>query len=82
VITFHSLEDRIVKSAFRASAADPDATDGGPGFGLPQRQHASRPAARVRLVNKKPAVPQDEEVRQNPRARSAKLRVVERIHVE
>lgn len=84
VITFHSLEDRIVKTAFRAAAAadEDDADRGGLGFGAPKRADAPRRVARVRLVNKKPAVPQDDEVRQNPRARSAKLRVVERIHVE
>ncbi len=85
VISFHSLEDRIVKTAFRAAAADADDTDtdnSGLGFGAPKRLDAARPVARVRLVNKKPAVPRDDEVRQNPRARSARLRVVERIDVD
>lgn len=80
VISFHSLEDRIVKTTFRAAAADPDAADAGPGFGAPPRRNAPGPA-RVRLVTRKPIAPGDDEARQNPRARSARLRVVERIHV-
>ena len=58
VITFHSLEDRIVKWSFR---------------GLEQKN----PAA-VQVLTKRPLVPGDSEVAGNPRARSAKLRVVER----
>ena len=58
VITFHSLEDRIVKHTLRA---------------LQQRD------ALVQVLTKKPIVPRDEEVERNPRARSAKLRVAERI---
>jgi 16S rRNA (cytosine1402-N4)-methyltransferase len=59
VITFHSLEDRIVKHTFRALA--------------------QREGAILRVLTKKPIVPDDEEVRRNPRARSAKLRAAERI---
>jgi 16S rRNA (cytosine1402-N4)-methyltransferase len=58
VITFHSLEDRIVKQAFRAF-----------------QQH-DPPLARV--LTRRPLVASDEELAQNPRARSAKLRAVER----
>ena len=58
VITFHSLEDRIVKHTLRA---------------LQQRD------ALVQVLTKKPILPRDEEVERNPRARSAKLRVAERI---
>jgi 16S rRNA (cytosine1402-N4)-methyltransferase len=57
VISFHSLEDRIVKWRFRGYADD----------GL------------VRILTRKPVTPMDEEARANPRARSAKLRVVERL---
>jgi 16S rRNA (cytosine1402-N4)-methyltransferase len=57
VITFHSLEDRIVKHGFRALAA------GG---------------GELRVLTRKPIVPGDEEVARNPRARSAKLRGIER----
>jgi 16S rRNA (cytosine1402-N4)-methyltransferase len=58
VISFHSLEDRIVKHGFRALAAGNDA---------------------LRLLGRKPISPGDEEVSRNPRARSAKLRGIERV---
>ena len=58
VITFHSLEDRIVKHTFRAMEK---AGDG------------------LRILTKRPLVPADEEVARNPRARSAKLRAIERF---
>ena len=58
VITFHSLEDRIVKHTLRA---------------LQQRDGL------VQVLTKKPLIPTDIEVASNPRARSAKLRVAERI---
>jgi 16S rRNA (cytosine1402-N4)-methyltransferase len=61
VITFHSLEDRIVKNIFK------DHQEGQNG-----RQAVGR------LVNKKVIKPSDEEVRTNPRARSAKLRAFEK----
>jgi 16S rRNA (cytosine1402-N4)-methyltransferase len=59
VITFHSLEDRIVKHTFRAL------------------EHAVDGA--IKVLTKKPIVPGDDEVRRNPRARSAKLRAAERV---
>ena len=59
IITFHSLEDRIVKHTMRA---------------LAQRENAS-----IRVLTKKPVLPQPDEIERNPRARSAKLRVAERI---
>jgi len=59
VITFHSLEDRIVKHTMRALAA--------------------REPAAIRVLTKKPVVPQPDEIERNPRARSAKLRVAERV---
>jgi 16S rRNA (cytosine1402-N4)-methyltransferase len=58
VISFHSLEDRIVKHTLRALQLDRDAG--------------------VRVLTRKPVVPGDDEVRRNPRARSAKLRAAER----
>jgi 16S rRNA (cytosine1402-N4)-methyltransferase len=58
VITFHSLEDRIVKHAFRA---------------------LERSEAALRILTKRPTVPGDDEVDHNPRARSAKLRAIERL---
>ena len=61
VLTFHSLEDRIVKHTFRALGR------GGPDGPL------------VRVLTKRPLTPSDDEVTGNPRARSAKLRAVERM---
>jgi 16S rRNA (cytosine1402-N4)-methyltransferase len=58
VITFHSLEDRIVKHAFRALAAGEEA---------------------LRVLTRKPVVPGEAELARNPRARSAKLRAIERL---
>jgi len=72
VITFHSLEDRIVKHAFREMAEEVDSS---PGFGEPVL--ATEP--RIRLITKKPIEPGEAEAAHNPRARSAKLRVVELI---
>jgi len=63
IISFHSLEDRIVKRRFRELA------DG----------EAGQAAGEWKLVNKKPIIGTDEEVRANPRSRSAKLRIIERI---
>lgn len=67
VITFHSLEDRIVKHTFRALAA---AQVDGAGRRLPEA---------LRILTRRPVVPGDEELSRNPRARSAKLRVIERL---
>lgn len=69
VVTFHSLEDRIVKKFFkersggnaRANKYAPDLGDNGP-----------KPTFKV--INRKPIAPTDEECRENPRARSSKLR--------
>ena len=57
VLTFHSLEDRLIKNQFKELAA----------------------GGKFRLVNKHTVLPSYEEIRQNPRARSAKLRVIERL---
>ena len=72
VISFHSLEDRIVKNGLAAFArgctCPPD---------FPVCVCGKRPV--IRLVNKKPIVSGEDELRENPRARSAKLRVAEKI---
>lgn len=71
VITFHSLEDRIVKQTFRSfenpCTCDPRA---------PICTCGKRPTARV--ITKKPMVPSEAEVEENPRSRSAKLRAIEK----
>jgi 16S rRNA (cytosine1402-N4)-methyltransferase len=72
VISFHSLEDRIVKQFFRQQARDqinPPYT----------RLYASERKATLRELSRKPVVPTKSEIRTNPRARSARLRVVEKI---
>ncbi len=72
VITFHSLEDRIVKHFFRRESQD---------CICPPRQPVCTCGhkAQVRILTRRPVVPTQEEVQANPRARSAKLRVVEKL---
>ncbi len=72
VITFHSLEDRIVKNYFKEKCMIDEKVKGMPNIPLEYLPD-------FRLVYTKAIVPSDEEIRQNPRARSAKLRVIERI---
>ncbi len=72
VISFHSGEDRIVKNIFR------DAAGGGEGDPLTGK----RPAPRVKILTRKPVEASDAEVQRNPGARSAKLRVVEKLQEE
>jgi 16S rRNA (cytosine1402-N4)-methyltransferase len=69
-ISFHSLEDRIVKHEFRALAEDCVCPPGLPVCGCDARQE-------VEILTGSPIEPTEEEVAQNPRARSAKLRAVE-----
>ena len=72
IITFHSLEDRIVKSAMAAGAkgciCPPE---------FPVCVCGRKP--QVKLLTRKPIVSGDEELDRNPRARSAKLRVCEKL---
>lgn len=71
IISFHSLEDRIVKKFFRHWQNPPSETP----FPLPKIFSASL----VKSLMKKPITPTLEEIKNNPRARSAKLRVVEKL---
>ena len=71
VITFHSLEDRIVKNTFR-NLADPCTCP----KSFPVCVCGKKPA--VRLVTRKPITANAEELARNPRARSASLRIVEK----
>lgn len=75
VITFHSLEDRIVKTAMNAAAKGCTCP---PEF--PVCICGKKP--QVRIVNKKPITSTPEELEENPRARSAKLRVCEKLSQE
>ena len=72
VIAFHSLEDRIVKEFMRYEASSCVCPPG-----LPVCVCGKQPT--LKIVNKKPIVPGPEELSRNPRARSAKLRVAEKI---
>ncbi|HVZ98098.1 MAG TPA: 16S rRNA (cytosine(1402)-N(4))-methyltransferase RsmH [Chitinophagaceae bacterium] len=70
IITFHSLEDRMVKSFFKNESFDeeraPDL------FGKPREK-------KLRIITKKPIRPSPLELQENPRSRSAKLRIAERV---
>ena len=72
VISFHSLEDRIVKTAIASRENGCTCPREAPictcGF-----------VRTLKSVTRKPIVPTDEEIEHNPRARSAKLRVAERV---
>ena len=71
IITFHSLEDRLVKNFLKKGTfEDEDPTD-------PFGQSTTPPLLKV--ITKKPVIPGDKELQQNPRSRSAKLRVAERL---
>ncbi|GAB2543008.1 16S rRNA (cytosine(1402)-N(4))-methyltransferase RsmH [Gracilibacillus alcaliphilus] len=72
VITFHSLEDRICKQAFKKWSTPPELPRNIPV--LPSEYQPD-----FQLVNKKPIVPNAEELEANRRSRSAKLRVIERV---
>jgi 16S rRNA (cytosine1402-N4)-methyltransferase len=72
VLSYHSLEDRIVKTSLKEEAS---------GF-LPSRSTLlpeTSKVARLRVLTKKPVVPSEDEALLNPRARSAKLRAAEKI---
>ncbi len=72
VITFHSLEDRIVKQIFKKESEIDELVKG-----LPSIPEEYKP--KIRLVNKKPILPSERELQENSRSRSAKLRVIERV---
>ena len=72
VISFHSLEDRIVKNEFRALAGDCVCPKDMP-FCVCQKE------AKLKNINRKALIPAAEEIEANPRARSAKLRVAGRV---
>ena len=72
IITFHSLEDRIVKQAFARLASGCTCPKG-----LPICVCGKKP--QVKVISKKPILPGAVELEENPRARSAKLRVAEKV---
>ena len=72
VISFHSLEDRIVKDFFREQSKDL--------INPPYEQiYAEERKATLKEVNRKPITPGEDEIKSNPRARSAKLRIAEKM---
>jgi 16S rRNA (cytosine1402-N4)-methyltransferase len=72
VITFHSLEDRIVKQTFASLTGGCTCP---PGFPVCVCGNAPK----IRLLNKKPILPSEEEIQINPRSHSAKLRCAEKL---
>lgn len=73
VITFQSLEDRLVKTMFHEKVSLADELPPGLPVILPEMQ------PKFKLINKKPILPSQEELANNHRAHSAKLRIIERI---
>lgn len=72
IITFHSLEDRIVKKYMKKESKVSDLVKG-----LPEIPAAYQP--KLKLITKKPILPSSEELEANSRSKSAKLRVAEKI---
>ena len=72
VITFHSLEDRIVKRIFKEKSEVNDLVKG-----LPIIPDEYKPI--IKLINKKPIIASDSELGENSRSKSAKLRIIERV---
>lgn len=69
VITFHSLEDRIVKNFFKNGNFEDEQN---------QDLFGNKPKNQLKVITKKPIVPSAEELKQNPRSRSSKLRIAEK----
>ena len=69
VITYHSLEDRIVKNVMRAGNAE----------GRVEQDFFGRMSSPLHIINNRVIVPSDEELENNPRSRSAKLRIAEKV---
>ena len=69
VITYHSLEDRMVKNFIKAGNIE----------GNENKDMFGRSIAPFKAVNRKPVIPEDAEIEKNTRARSAKLRIAEKI---
>ena len=69
VITYHSLEDRLVKNFMRTGNLE----------GKDARDFYGRNLSPFKLLTSKPVVADDDEVERNPRSRSAKLRIAEKL---
>ena len=69
VITYHSLEDRMVKNFIRSGNVE----------GRVEKDFYGRVSTPLKAINNRVITPTDDEVARNPRSRSAKLRVAERV---
>lgn len=69
IITYHSLEDRLVKNFMKTGTLN----------GMEQKDFFGRNLSPMKLINSKPIVADDAEVERNPRSRSAKLRIAEKL---
>jgi 16S rRNA (cytosine1402-N4)-methyltransferase len=69
IITYHSLEDRLVKNFMKTGNLE----------GSVEKDFFGRSLAPMRMLNAKPIVPDDDEVQRNPRSRSAKLRIATKL---
>ncbi len=73
VITFHSLEDRIVKNFFRYGEFEKKEDNS---------IYGSQPLTQLKVITKKPVTPASDELKNNPRSRSAKLRIAEKVSTD
>ena len=69
VITYHSLEDRLVKNIMKTGNID----------GNEEKDFYGRTSSPYKIITKKPIIPDTKEQEANPRSRSAKLRIAEKI---
>ena len=74
VISFHSLEDRIVKQFFKEKSGEERGEEDLIYGGFKPAQEAE-----IRMITKKPITPSEAEIKENPRSRSSKLRIVEKL---
>lgn len=72
VITFHSLEDRLVKNFFKNGNFENEP---------PKDLYGNAAKNELKIITKKPIIPSEEELKMNPRSRSSKLRIAEKIQV-
>ena len=72
VISYHSLEDRLVKNLIKKGKFE----------GEVEKDFFGNTQLPLQAINRKPILPQDEEIALNPRARSAKLRIAQNINNE